>query len=269
MFKRVFSLALVVALALAFFPMLAGIQDFHEVGTLAERYLSEGPEALGAANLVTAVVVTYRGLDTLGEVTVLFAAAAGVSLVFSQLGGHRGRGAGSFGPDRGGEPQPRRRLPSDTGVFDAEDPIPAAVHKRRQEPSELVQTGAGLLLPLILLFGVFIFLHGHLTPGGGFQGGVIIASGVLLTFLAGTLEELSHRILGVLEMLAGAGYVAVGLLGLWLAAGFLDPRFLPAGEIGGLASAGAIPIIYSLVGIKVGAELSGVIDAMRQRSLTR
>jgi multicomponent Na+:H+ antiporter subunit B len=182
---------------------------------------------------VTAVVVTYRGLDTLGEVTVLFAASAGVALVFSQIGGHGHRG------------------------------------EERQAPSELIETGAGLLLPLILLFGVFIFLHGHLTPGGGFQGGVIIASGVLLAFLAGTLEELSHRLLGILEMIAGAGYVAVGALGLWLAAGFLDPRFLPTGEIGSLVSAGAIPIIYSLVGIKVGAELSGVIDAMRQRSLAR
>ncbi len=272
MIKRVFSLALVVVLAVAFFPMLAGIQDFHEVGPLAQEYLAEGPEALGAANLVTAVVVTYRGLDTLGEVTVLFAAAAGVALVFSQLGGHGTRAvAAGPGGAGAGEPGSRRRLPSDTGVFDAETSAqtPAAVHKRRQAPSELLETGAGLLLPLILLFGVFIFLHGHLTPGGGFQGGVIIASGVLLTFLAGTLEELSHRVLGLLEMLAGAGYVAVGLLGLWLAAGFLDPRFLPAGELGSLVSAGAIPIIYSLVGIKVGAELSGVIDAMRQRSVAR
>ncbi len=263
MIKRLFSLALVVLLAAAFFPMLAGLEDLRDVGPLASAYLSEGPEALGAANLVTAVVVTYRGLDTLGEVTVLFAAAAGVALVFSQLGRRPGQGPGGPGSED------RRRLPSDTGVFDAAHPGPGAVHRRRQAPSELIETGAGLLLPLILLFGVFIFLHGHLTPGGGFQGGVIIASGVLLTFLAGTLEELSHRILGLLEMLAGAGYVAVGLLGLWLAAGFLDPRFLPAGEIGGLFSAGAIPIIYSLVGIKVGAELSGVIDAMRQRSVPR
>lgn len=261
MIKRVFSLALVIVLAIAFFPMLAGLEDLHDVGSLAAEYLSEGPEALGAANLVTAVVVTYRGLDTLGEVTVLFAAAAGVALVFSQLGRRPAHGAGIPGA---GDP---RRLPSDTGVFDAAHPGPGAVHRRRQAPSELLETGAGLLLPLILLFGVFVFLHGHLTPGGGFQGGVIIASGVLLTFLAGTLEELSHRILGLLEMLAGAGYVAIGFLGLWLAAGFLDPRFLPAGEIGALFSAGAIPLIYSLVGIKVGAELSGVIDAMRQRSL--
>ena len=231
MFKRLFSLVLVVALAAAFFPLFATIGDRGDVSPLAESYLADAPDALGSANLVTSVIVTYRGLDTLGEVTVLFAASAGVSLVFSRLGSSSGG---------------RRPV-------------------QNHAPSELVVTGAGLLLPLIFVFGVFIFVHGHLTPGGGFQGGVVIASGVLLALLAGTLTELSHGMLSVLEMLSGAGYVAVGLLGLWLAGGFLDPRFLPTGEIGSLFSGGAIPVIYSLVGIKVGAELSGVIDAMRRR----
>jgi multicomponent Na+:H+ antiporter subunit B len=117
----------------------------------------------------------------------------------------------------------------------------------------------------MLMFGVYIFVHGHLTPGGGFQGGVVIAAAVLFLFLAGSISELAHGTLQLLEILAGTGYVAVGLLGLWAAAGFLDPRFLPSGELGTLFSAGAIPVIYSLVGIKVGAELSGVIDAMREK----
>jgi len=231
MFKRLFSLILVIVLVAAFFPLFATISDRPDVTPLASAYLSDAPEALGSANVVTAVIVTYRGLDTLGEVTVLFAASAGVALVFSRLG------ANSEG---------RRRT-------------------RNHPPSELVVTGAGLLLPLIVVFGVFIFVHGHLTPGGGFQGGVVIASGVLLALLAGTLTELSHGLLAFLEILSGAGYVAVGLLGLWLAGGFLDPRFLPTGEVGSLFSGGAIPVIYSLIGIKVGAELSGVIDAMRRR----
>jgi len=234
MFKRLFSLVLVGALAAAFFPLFAAIGDRADTSSLAGRYLDEGPEALGSANLVTSVIVTYRGLDTLGEVTVLFAASAGIGLVFSRM-----------------QPSPATRRTS-----------------TNHPPSELVVTGAGLLLPLITLFGIFIFVHGHLTPGGGFQGGVIVASGVLLAFLSGTLKELSHGLLAALELCAGAGYVAVGLLGLWLAGGFLDPRFLPTGEIGALFSGGAIPIIYTLIGIKVGAELSGVIDAMRQRRVS-
>ena len=70
-------------------------------------------------------------------------------------------------------------------------------------------SGLSLSMYIIFVFGVFIFVHGHLTPGGGFQGGVVIASGVLLALLAGTLTELSHGMLSVLEMLSGAGYVGV------------------------------------------------------------
>lgn len=253
MVKRLFTTALVVILAAAFLPLFALVGDRDNVTLLAQEYLEDGPDTLGGANVVTSVIVTYRGLDTLGEVTVLFAASTGVALVFSRLGGSSPRGSKG---DRIGEGGSRAALSGGS------QPI------QNYPPSELVVTGAGLLLPLILVLGVFIFVHGHLTPGGGFQGGVVIAGGVLLALLAGTLTELSHRLLSILEILAGTGYVAVGLMGLWLAGGFLDPRFLPNGEIGSLFSAGAIPIIYILVGIKVGSELSNVIDAMRSRRVT-
>jgi multicomponent Na+:H+ antiporter subunit B len=115
------------------------------------------------------------------------------------------------------------------------------------------------------LFGTYIFLHGHLTPGGGFQGGVVIATGFLLLLLSNRLDELHHGVMAWVESLSGFLYISVGLAGLVWAAGFLDPRFLPLGEYGRLASAGAIPVIYSLVGLKVGAELVGIIDGMRRK----
>ncbi len=228
MIKRVFTIILLVVFSSIFFPLVDVLQERSGVGPLATEYLVNGADTLGAANLVTSVVVTYRGLDTLGEVTVLFAAAAGISLIFSQL----------------------KRKEDDEG----------------SAPSEILETGAMILLPIIFVFGIYIFVNGHLTPGGGFQGGVIIASGVLLAMFAGTLKHLNHSLVTFLEGLSGVSYVAVGLLGLWLAGGFLDPRFLPMGEFGSLFSAGAIPVIYSLVGLKVGAEMSGVIDAMRSYS---
>jgi multicomponent Na+:H+ antiporter subunit B len=130
----------------------------------------------------------------------------------------------------------------------------------KTEASELVQTTVEYLLPIIFLFGAYIFINGHLTPGGGFQGGAVIASGIMLLFLGLPHAKLRHTLLGLLESLSGFSYVVVGLLGLVLAGGFLDNRFLSLGEYGQLFSAGAIPLIYIFIGLKVGTELSAVLE---------
>jgi multicomponent Na+:H+ antiporter subunit B len=119
-------------------------------------------------------------------------------------------------------------------------------------------------VPLILLLGVYVFVNGHLTPGGGFQGGAILASAVLLMLLADPLRHLSHRLIAAIESLAGLFYVALGLAGLYLAGGFLDNRILPTGTLGELFSAGAIPVIYSLVGLKVGAEFASMLASLSE-----
>jgi multicomponent Na+:H+ antiporter subunit B len=129
---------------------------------------------------------------------------------------------------------------------------------------ELLVTGARFLVPLILLLGVYVFVNGHLTPGGGFQGGAIIASGILLLLLADPLKHFSHGLISAIESLAGIFYVAIGLAGLFFAGGFLDNRILPLGQVGDLFSAGAIPLIYSLIGLKVGAEFASILAALSE-----
>ena len=99
--------------------------------------------------------------------------------------------------------------------------------------------------------------------GGGFQGGAVVASGVVLLVLARPSVLLDHGFLSVTESLAGVLYVAIGILGLVLAGGFLDSHILPKGQFGTFVSAGAIPVISALLGIKVGAELSVIIDRFR------
>jgi multicomponent Na+:H+ antiporter subunit B len=198
----------------------------EELTETAAYYLEKGPEELGAANLVTSIIVTYRGLDTLGEVAVLFFATTGVGLLLGKMGAR-------------------------------EDKIHPA--------SEILSTGASLLYPILLLFGAYIFIHGHLTPGGGFQGGVGIATGFLLLLLSQRVKKVNHTVMNLLESLSGAAYVGIGAAGLFLAGGFLDNRILPLGEFGRLFSAGAIPLIYVLVGLKVGTELSAILENMKGR----
>lgn len=132
-------------------------------------------------------------------------------------------------------------------------------------PSELIETGMQLVLPLIILFGVYVIVNGHLSAVGGFQGGAIVASGVMLLLLARPAVKLSHAFLSVTESIAGVFYVLIGIFGIVFAGGFLDSRLLPKGDFGALLSAGAIPVISLLLGIKVGAELSVIIDRFRNR----
>ncbi len=223
MVKRFVALVLVLALGLLFASLLAGYQADTVLNQTANYYAANTAKDIGSANIVTAIVVTYRGLDTLGEVTVLFLASTIVGLVLA-LGKKQAQ-------------LPRVLVPV----------------------GELLTTGTRFLAPLITLLGVYVFVNGHLTPGGGFQGGAIIASGALLLLLADPLKHFSHGLIATLESLAGVAYVGIGILGLVLAGGFLDNRFLPIGTLGALFSAGAIPLIYSLIGLKVGAELSSML----------
>jgi len=224
MIKRIFILLALLGLILMFLPFLRDF-DFHDqLGELSTQYVEDSINDLNSQNVVTSVVVTYRGLDTLGEVTVLFLATAGVGFLL------------------------RKKNKS----------------QNPRKSSELLQTASQFLFVLIIMTGIYIFIHGHLTPGGGFQGGVLIATAFLLLILADTNVEFNHKVLHIVESFSGTFYVLLGLLGLLLLGmdSFLDPTIIPLGSYGKLISAGAIPVIYSLVGLKVGSELTTILDKM-------
>ncbi len=110
-------------------------------------------------------------------------------------------------------------------------------------------------------------VYGHLSPGGGFQGGVIIASAVLLLLVSHKTFEVPHAVIVALETFAGVSYVLIGLIGLVVLDVFLG-NFLPhdISQMGMLLSGGIIPIIYIIVGIKVGSEMSMIVQNLIQRS---
>jgi multicomponent Na+:H+ antiporter subunit B len=130
--------------------------------------------------------------------------------------------------------------------------------------SELVQSGAGILFPLIVVFAAYVIMNGHLSAGGGFQGGAVLASGVLLLLLAEPEYPIDLGFLSVTESIAGVLFVLVGIAGLIFAGGFLDNRVLPLGHFDAFFSAGAIPVISVLLGIKVGCELSVIVERFRR-----
>jgi len=233
MIRRIFSAMLLIGFVLMFFMIITNIKEPTALFGVGKDYVERSAnKELGAQNIVTAIIVTYRGLDTLGEVSVLFIAATGIAVLL-------------------------RRRKEEKG---------AKKKVAKRESSEILLTGSRLIVPIAIIFGAYIFMNGHLTPGGGFQGGAVVASAMMLLFLADTKYKINHTIFGLIESFSGVFYVTIGILGLVLlgAENFLDNRFLPMGNFGTLLSAGAIPLIYTLIGLKVGTELASILDNMKR-----
>lgn len=185
--------------------------------------------AHGTPNVISSVNFDLRGLDTLGEEAILLASVLGAATLL-----------------RSTEDERRRR--------------PA----RRGEPLQVTRLAGYLLLPLTLVVGVDVVLHGHLTPGGGFQGGAVLATGLHLLYVAGEYPALRRlRPLQWYEAGEAAGMgavVAIGLAGLAAGTGFLA-NVLPAGEFGQLLSAGTVPLFSVAIGVAV---TSGLVVLLAQ-----
>jgi multicomponent Na+:H+ antiporter subunit B len=175
-------------------------------------------------NIITAVNFDYRGMDTMGEEFILFAAVAGLTLV----------------------------LRTDRAETTAE-PLPSL---RRQSPNrtDAVQAFSLLGIALTVAFGCYMAVHPHLTPGGGFQGGAITAGFAALLFLGlgyRPFERFTpHERTEPLEAAGAVGYVIVGIVTL-VTGGFFLANTLPLGGSGRLFSTGTIPLINLFVAIEV------------------
>ena len=204
---------------------IASAIDFGNPAMLVgEAIQSSAPQETGAANIVTSVVLGYRGIDTLGELSILFAAASAAGLIL----GRRHTTAGT----------------QTKGGF-------------------VLLHGGALLFPLLLTIGFYIIFHGHLTPGGGFQGGVILAAAFFLPLLARPGARLHHSILSLIEAFAGASFILIGLAALAQGNAFLQPM-MNQESLGQLLSAGTLPLLYLAVGLKVGAELASLLSHLAQ-----
>lgn len=173
-----------------------------------------------ATDAVNAVDYDYRGFDTLGEEFILFTSVLGVMLLLRR-------------PER-----PNKMTPPDPGLSDA------------------VKASAAFAFAVLMIFGIYMTTHGQLTPGGGFQGGVILASASMLVYIAENFHVFkritSHPAVELLEALGAGFYVIIGLVPLVLASPFLT-NWLPLGTTGNVFSSGTIAAISASVGLEVTA----------------
>jgi len=125
----------------------------------------------------------------------------------------------------------------------------------------ILKTITRLLFPYILLFGFFIMMHGHITPGGGFSGGAIISAGFVLYTLTFGLDsaekKLPHHILKLVETAGVLWYIIIGLVGFVLVGSFLTnaQAGFPLGDAFSLISSGMIALLTIGIGIKVASTM--------------
>jgi multicomponent Na+:H+ antiporter subunit B len=189
--------------------------DHHPYGDRAVR----AALARHTANVVASVNFDQRAFDTLGEMTILFAAVIGCLILLRQTHDeHRGR--------------------------------PAA-----EKVARPVRRYALLVLPVALLTGLYVIAHGQLSPGGGFQGGVVAATSLHLLYLGADYRALERvRPVGLYETgdaIATSAYVVTGLAGLIGGSAFLANSVLPYGTFNTLSSGGTVPLLNAAVGMEV------------------
>jgi len=128
-------------------------------------------------------------------------------------------------------------------------------------PDLILREITSLLLPFIQVYGVYVIMHGHLSPGGGFAGGMILGVSFVLYILVfgldSCLNKVPHRLSSVMESLGTLWYAAVGLLGVLRGASFLMNKNagIGLGTPGELFSSGLIMIITIGVGLKVASTM--------------
>ena len=132
--------------------------------------------------------------------------------------------------------------------------------------SSIVRNIAGLLGGFVMLYGLYVMATGHLAPGGGFTGGVIIMAGVVMLLLAfggdRARELLEEQHCHMLEGLGAFAFLAVALLGFFVVGGGFFRNFLPRGKVHDFFSGGTILITNAAIALKVAAGLIGIFLAL-------
>ena len=132
---------------------------------VSQRYIEKGMEETGAVNIVAGMILDYRAFDTLGESNVLFIAACSVLILLRVSG------------SKDGKPSTEQ--------------LEAEADDRMYEPKNdaILQHAANFLVPLILMFGVYVILNGHISPGGGFSGGAVLGAPLAHDFCVISLSD--------------------------------------------------------------------------------
>ncbi len=231
---RVVSVLLCLAIIVALMWTVACLPGFGGAANPAnngvpERYIESGLQETGAVNIVTGMILDYRAFDTFGESCVLFIASCCV-LVLLRIDA------------KGNNPMARKwQAEADDRHFEPKNDL-------------ILQQGANILVPVILLFGAYIVLNGHLSPGGGFSGGAVLAAGLILYLNAFGFQKtgrfFTERVYRRITLCALTFYCVAKSYSFFTGANHLESH-IPLGTPGAILSSGLILPLNICVGLVV------------------
>jgi multicomponent Na+:H+ antiporter subunit B len=269
-------LSATVVLAATVITLLPLVQlDVPWPSALRDHLEEYGVLESGARNLVSAIYLGYRAFDTLGETIVLLVAVSGTIGMIAGAGGSLAKGYADVALGASELPvedaRAERSAASAAAALRAREAAAGIDPNDESQPrldrskglrTELIDVVTGKLGPVVLIFGLYVMMFGHLSPGGGFQGGVVVASGIVFLAL-GSRTGGRSRITepGNLARIEAAGFlclVIASLIGSFTGAGYFGNP---------LQLAGISPVVYiialnAVIGLKVGAGISFMCVAM-------
>ena len=197
---------------------------------VSRRYIEKGQEETGAVNIVAGMILDYRAFDTLGESNVLFIAACSVLILL--------------------------RISRDKNGGMSAEQLTVEANDRMYEPKNdlILQHIAKVLVPIILMFGMYVIMNGHISPGGGFSGGAIMGAGLILYLNAFGFKKtesfFTFKTFQIVSLCALSFYAISKAYSFFTGANHLW-SFITPGTPGKLFSAGLIPYLNLAVGLVV------------------
>ncbi|MCR5233595.1 MAG: hypothetical protein K6E53_06750 [Lachnospiraceae bacterium] len=204
------------------------------------RYIEKGQEETGAVNIVTGLILNYRGFDTMGETHVLFVAASCVMILLL--------------------------------IAEGEEKKSRYANDRQMEPKNdiIVQKVAGFLVPVVFMFGIYVILNGHLSPGGGFSGGSVIGAGLIMYVSAFGFKKterfFNEHVYKVAKISALCFYICCLSYYFYMGAHGYD-NHIPLGTPGNIISSGLILFINIFVGTEVACTMYAFYALFRKGGL--
>lgn len=233
------TLMVILLITVSYLPRTGSAANPHN-NEVSQRYVEQAIQETGAVNTVTGMILQYRGFDTFGETHVLFIATICVMILLM--------------------------------VDDEKLKAASEVDDRKYEPKNdaILQKAAFLLVPVVIMFGFYVIVNGHLSPGGGFSGGAMIGAGLILYVsafgFAKTQKFFNEKVYKCVKVGALVCY-AIVMSYYFFTGGNGINSIIPLGTAGDILSAGMILPINVFVGFEVACTMYAFYALFRRGGL--